>query len=85
MIRQPIDRDIAPRADDRAASAAARQDSAEDFARSQDLLWAACLAGQPNILSDIASFIRDARMRVMESPPLSPGDAPRSDEGSGEA
>ena len=34
----------------------------------QGALWAACLVERPDIMSDIAAFIQDARLRVTDSP-----------------
>lgn len=34
----------------------------------QGALWAACVAERPDIVSDIAIFIQEARLRVTDSP-----------------
>ena len=42
--------------------------------RSQEQLWADCLAEQPDIIGDIMSFIAAARTQLVESPPVAPSD-----------
>ena len=44
--------------------------------RTQERLWAECIATQPDIVADIVTFIAAARTQLVESPPLSPGDEP---------
>jgi hypothetical protein len=44
--------------------------------RTQERLWAECIAAQPDIIADIVTFIAAARTQLVESPPLSPGDEP---------
>jgi hypothetical protein len=51
----------------------------------QERLWAACLAEHPAIMSDIVTFIQGARIRLTQSPPLSPAGTMRSDRASGDA
>jgi hypothetical protein len=57
MIRQSNDRDVERRDSENA-------DASAD--RTQERLWAACLAEHPAIMSDIVTFIQDARIRLME-------------------
>jgi len=47
--------------------------------RSQEELWAACLADQPELIADIVNFIAEARTRIVESPPVAPSDEPKSE------
>jgi hypothetical protein len=42
--------------------------SPHDAPGRQEALWAACVAERPDIVSDIAIFIQEARLRVTESP-----------------
>lgn len=42
--------------------------------RSQEQLWADCLAEQPDTITDIVSFIEAARTQLVESPPVAPSD-----------
>jgi hypothetical protein len=53
--------------------------------RTQERLWAACLAEHPAIISNIVTFIQGARVRLMDSPQLSPDATTRSDRASGDA
>ena len=62
MIRQPNDRDIARRDGETVRSAD----------HTQERLWAACLAENPAIMSEIVTFIQHARIRLMESRPPPP-------------
>jgi hypothetical protein len=48
--------------------------------RTQERLWADCIAAQPEIISDIVTFIAAARTRIIESPPLAPSDDPAADD-----
>ncbi len=41
---------------------------------SQERLWAARMAEQPDIISEIVKFIEAARTQLIESPPVAPGD-----------
>jgi hypothetical protein len=59
-----------PRRNDRADAPAGR---------SQEELWAACLADQPELITDIVNFIAQAHTRIVESPPVAPSDEPKSE------
>ena len=76
MIRQPNGHDI-ERRDGEPSGASADH--------TQERLWAACLAEHPAIMSDIMTFIQGARIRLMESAPLSPAGTMRSDRASDDA
>jgi hypothetical protein len=45
----------------------------------RDPRWAKCLDETPDILADIARFVQEARLRILDSPPLSPTKADKSD------
>ncbi len=47
--------------------------------RNQEQLWAACIAEQPEIISDIVHVVEAARTRLVESPPVAPTDEPNSE------
>jgi hypothetical protein len=42
--------------------------------RSQEELWAASIAEQPELIGDIVKFIAAARQELIESPPVAPSD-----------
>lgn len=42
--------------------------------RSQEELWAARLAEEPELIGDIVNFIAAAREELIDSPPVAPGD-----------
>jgi hypothetical protein len=70
------------RPDDRSAGHAApsrREPADAPEGRSQEELWAARIAEQPGLISDIVNFIATARTRLVESPPVAPGDDPKHD------
>jgi hypothetical protein len=69
MSGQPSNRDK------RAATDRAARDPAS-AEHSQEELWAACIAEQPGIIDDIVKLISDARVKLTESPPLSPDTPP---------
>jgi len=48
--------------------------------RSQEELWAACIADEPALIGDIVKFITAARERIIESPPVAPVDDPKLDQ-----
>jgi hypothetical protein len=59
----------------RALAASRRRFAALDNAGAHDAqgakqraLWAACLVERPDIISDIATFLQEARLRVTDSP-----------------
>jgi len=64
------------RPDDRGSAAPPHRDDRADApaGRSQEELWAACLAERPELIADIVNFIAEARTRVVESPPVAPSD-----------
>jgi hypothetical protein len=45
--------------------------------RSQEELWSACIADEPELLTDIVNFIASARARIIESPSVVPDDEPK--------
>jgi hypothetical protein len=55
-----------------ATPAPAPGDRPADADREQDALWAACLAEQPALLSDIADLLRETRGELIESPSIAP-------------
>ena len=59
------------------ARSAAKHDSKDrtpSADRTQEELWAECIAEQPDLIADIVTFIEAERTRLVESPPLSPDD-----------
>jgi hypothetical protein len=47
-------------------------DRPADADSEQDALWAACLAEQPALLSDIANLVLETRGELIESPSIAP-------------
>ena len=43
-----------------------------DADREQDALWAACLAKNPGLLSDIVNLVRETRGDLIKSPSIAP-------------
>lgn len=46
----------------------------------QEALWAKCMAERPDIISEIATFIQEARLRIAEPSPLAPRAGAHSDD-----
>lgn len=46
----------------------------------QEQLWTDRIAKEPDIISDIASFVAALHTRIVDSPPVSPVNEPHSDD-----
>ncbi|HYW58943.1 MAG TPA: hypothetical protein VE909_00345 [Xanthobacteraceae bacterium] len=63
----------------RSAAKHATKERAASADRTQEELWAECIAAQPELIADIVTYIEAERTRLIESPPLSPDDAALAD------